>query len=57
MVSRGMWVLAMILLGYGSTYIGLRVWEKVDRIFCDSNWKYLHQRLLPAIHQFYEPEQ
>ena len=46
----------MVLLGYGSNDNKLRVRDKVDWIFSHFNYKHLHQRLLPAIDQFSEPE-
>ena len=45
----GMWVLVMVLVGYGSNDNRLRLWEKVDWMFYHSHCKHLHQRLLPAI--------
>ena len=38
-----MWVLVMVLVGYGSNDNRLRVW-------------WVHQRLLPSIYQLSEPE-
>ena len=49
-------VLVMALVGYGSNDNRLNVWEKVKWMFCHSNCKYLHQRLVLAVHQFSEPE-
>ena len=42
----------MVLLGYASIDNRLRVWEKVEWMVCHSDYKPLHQRVLPAIHQF-----
>ena len=57
---RGIWVLLMVLVGYGSNDNRLRVWEKVDWIICHSDCKHLYQRSSssssPAIYQLYEPE-
>ena len=41
-----MWVLVMALVGYGCNENKLRLWKV-----------YLYQGLLPAIHQFSDPEQ
>ena len=46
----------MVLVGYGSNDKTLRVSEKVDWMVCYVNCIHLHKRLLPAIHQFSEPE-
>ena len=47
-----------VLVGYGSNDNRLRVWKKaVDCMVFHSDCKHLHQRLLPEIHQFSEPEQ
>ena len=46
----------MVLLVYGSNEYRLKISEKVDGMVCHSNCKHLHQRLLPAIHQFYKAE-
>ena len=46
----------MLLVGYGSNDNRLRVGEMLDWIVCCFNYKQLHQRLLPAINQFFEPE-
>ena len=54
--SRGMWVPVMVLVEYGSNDNRLRVREKVDWIVCHFDCKHLHQRLLPVMHQFSEPE-
>ena len=45
-----------VLVGYGSNDNRLRAWVKVGWMVCHSDRKHLHQRLLPAIHQFSEPE-
>ena len=55
LVSRGIWVLVRVLVGYGSNNNSLRVWEKFDWMVCHSDCKHLHQGLLPAIHQSSEP--
>ena len=47
----------MVLVGYGSNGNKLRLWKKVDWMVFHSVCKYLHQRLLPAMHQFSDPEQ
>ena len=46
----------MVEVGYGSNDNRLRVWEKVDWMVFHSDSKYLHQRQLPVIHQFSQPE-
>ena len=47
----------MVLLGYESNDDKLMVWRRVvGWIVCHSDYKHLHQRLLPAIHQFSESE-
>ena len=46
----------MVLIGYGNIGNSLRVWERVDLAVCHSDCKLLHQRLLPEIHQFSEPD-
>ena len=53
-----MWVLVlvMVLEGYGSNENRLSVWDEVDWVVSRSNCKNLHQRLLPTMHQFSEPE-
>ena len=56
MVSTEMSVLAIIFVGYGNNKNKSRVWEKVGLMVCHSNCKHIHQRLLPAIHQFSELE-
>ena len=49
-LSIGMWGLVMVLVGYGTNDIRLRVWEMVEWMICHSFCKHLHQRLLlPAI--------
>ena len=54
---RGIWVLVMVLVGWGSNDNRLRVGEKLDWIICHSDCKHLHQSLLlPVIHQIFEPE-
>ena len=56
MVYRGVGVLVLVLVGYGINENMLkyeRMW-KVDWLGFDSDGKNLHQRLLPAIHQFSE---
>ena len=53
MVSRGMWVVVMVLVGYWSNDNRLRVWEKTDWIICHSDCKHLLQRLLSVVHQFF----
>ena len=57
MVSRVIWVLMMVLVGYGSNDNMLRVCKKVDSLFSHSDCKHFHQRPLPETHQFPEPEQ
>ena len=52
-----MGVLVMVLLGCGSDENKLRLWKKVNWMVFHSVCKYLHQRLLPAMHQFSDPEQ
>ena len=42
---------------YGNNDKKLRVWEKMDWMVFHSDSKHLHQRLLPAMHQFSEYEQ
>ena len=54
LVSRGMWVLVMVLVGHGRNNNRLRVWETVDWMVCYSDCKHLHERLLPEMHQFSE---
>ena len=58
--SEGMWVLLMVLVGYGSNENRFRAWKKVNWITCYSDCKHLHQRSssssLSVIYQFYEPE-
>ena len=54
LVSREMWVLAIVLVGYGRNGSRLKVWEKVDWVICHSNCKHLYQKLLPEIRQFFE---
>ena len=39
MDSRGIWVLLMMLVGYGSNGNRLRLWEKVDWMVCHSDCK------------------
>ena len=56
LVSKGTWVLVMILVKYRSNNYRLTVWEKVDWMVCHSNWKHIDQRKLPVIHHFSEPE-
>ena len=46
----------MVLVGNEINDNRLRVWEKMDWLVFGSDCKNLHQRLLPAIHQFSEPE-
>ena len=50
-------VLLMESVGYGINDNKLRVSEKVDWVAFHSNRKHLRQRVLPAIHQFFEPAQ
>ena len=50
LVFRGIWVLGMVLVGYGSNDNRLRVWEKVDWMVYHSDCRYLHQGLLPPTH-------
>ena len=47
-------VLVNLLEGYGSNNIRLRV---VDYMVFNYDCNHFHQRLLPAIYQFYEPDQ
>ena len=48
----------MVLVGYQSSDNKVKVWEKVDWMICYFDCKHFSQRLLlPAIHQFSEPEQ
>lgn len=55
--TRGMWGLAVVLLGLESIDDKLRVWRRVvEWIVCHSDYKDLHQALLSAIHQFSESE-
>ena len=49
---RGMWILRMVLVGYGSNDERLRKWERVDWTVYQSDFKLLHQGLL--LHQFSE---
>ena len=49
-------ILVMVLIGYGSDDNRLRVLDKVDWMVSHSNCKHLHQRLLPTMHQFSDPE-
>ena len=51
-----MWVLVMVLIGYGSNENRLRVWDKVDWVVSHLNFKNLYQRLLPTMHQRFKPE-
>ena len=44
------------IVGYRSNDNGLRVWEKVDWMVSHSDSKHLHQRQLPGIKKFSEPE-
>ena len=46
----------IVLVGYGSNNNELRVYEKVDWLVCHSGLKHIPQRVLLAIHQFFEPE-
>ena len=45
-----------VFVGYGSNNNRLRVYEKVDWLVYHSDLKHLPQRVLLAIHQFFEPE-
>ena len=45
-----------VLVGYGSNNNRLRVYEKVDWQVCHSDLNRLPQRVLLAMHQFFEPE-
>ena len=45
LVSRGTWGLVIVFVGYGSNNNRLRVYEKVDWLFCHSNLKHLPQRV------------
>ena len=54
LVSREQWVLGILLVGYWSNEN--RVWENMDWIIFHFDCKHLHQRVLPAIHQFCETE-
>ena len=56
LVSRGTGGLVIILVGYGSNNNRLRVYEKVHWLLCHSDLKHLPQRVLLAMHQFFEPE-
>ena len=51
-----MWVLVMVLIGYGSNENRLRVWDKVDWVVSHLNCKNFYQRLLPTMHQRFKPE-
>ena len=55
LISRGMGV-PVVLVDYGSDGNRLRVSENVDWMVYHSYCKHFHQRLLPAIYQFSEPE-
>ena len=48
-----MWVTVMVSVRYGSNNNNLREWEKVDWIDCHFDCKHPHQRLLPAMQQFF----
>ena len=56
LVSRGNVNFVKVLVGYGSNDNRLRVSEMVHWIVCHSDCTHLLQRLLPATHQFSEPE-
>ena len=49
LVSRGMWNLLLVLVGYGSSNNRLRVYVNVDATVCHSDHKFLPQRVLFAI--------
>ena len=53
LVSSDMWGLVIVLIGYGSDN-RLKVWKRVECMVFHSDRKHLHlhQRLLPAIHDF-----
>ena len=55
MVSRGMWGLVIVLVGYGSNSNRLKIYEKVYWMVSHSDFKHLLQGALLAIHQFSEP--
>ena len=42
----------VMIIGYGSNDNRVRIWERVEWMICHSDYKYLHQRLLPAIINF-----
>ena len=52
----GMWVLVMVLVGYGDNDNRLKIWGKVDWMVCHSDQKHPHQRLPTAIKELSEPE-
>ena len=56
LVSREMWELVIVLVGYGSNNNKLIVYDKVDWTACYSGHKFLSQRALFAIKQFSEPD-
>ena len=57
LVTTGMLDLAMVLVGYKNNDNRLRVWGRVvEWIVCYSGLNHLHQRILSAIHQFFESE-
>ena len=49
LVSRGMWDLVIVLVGYGSNNNRLRVYGNGDETVCHSDHKFLPQRVLFAI--------
>ena len=56
LVSKEMWDLVIVLVGYGSNNNKLRVYENVDWTACSSGHKFLSQIALFATKQFSEPE-
>ena len=52
LVSRRMWDLVIILAGYGSNNIRLRVYENVDWTVFHSDDNFFLQKVLFAIKQF-----
>ena len=56
LVSREMWDLVIVLVGYGSNKNRLRLYENVDWTVCHSDPEFLPQRVLIAIKQFSEAE-
>ena len=56
-VYRGILVLVLELVGYGSNENRLSVLVKVNWMVFHSFWKHLHQREVLEIHQFSEPWQ